>query len=247
MKTKSDNQFFTKSWTIGFLTNVLGVIVGILLTFGVTFLIQQHNKNKQIHELMILLKKEIIDNKALFEAAQEDFLQTRKAYAIILSDEWKTMPNDTLRKYIFYARKGSAYILLNSAWNVFQNSEVIQNLDNKELIVTVSSLYKYLEMGSSIWEDFLKEKREVFNIYETDRRDYIDALLKDKPSVEFMKKGSYYYTFEQVFTYIIDMADYTLYQIDNSGNYQYKFDDIYEDFDMFREKKAKESEVKIKK
>jgi hypothetical protein len=246
MKTKSDNQFFTKSWTIGFLTNVLGVIVGILLTFGVTFLVQQHNKNKQIHELMVLLKKEITDNKALFEATQEDFLQTKKAYAIILSDEWKTMPNDTLGKYIFYARRLRAHILLNSAWNVFQNSEVIQDLDNKGLIVTVSSLYKQLEMQTSVWEDFLKEKSEVFNIYvdETDKRDYIDALLKDKPSVEFMKKAYYYYTFEQVFTYAIDFADYTLFQIDNSGNYQYKFDDIYENFDMFREKKSKESEVK---
>jgi uncharacterized membrane protein len=34
--------FFTRSWAANFASNVLGVIVGIGLTFGISYLVQRH-------------------------------------------------------------------------------------------------------------------------------------------------------------------------------------------------------------
>jgi len=55
-----------KDWK-GFLINLTGVILGIMLTFGVNSLWQRREENKRTREMLILVRNELIDTKEWFQ------------------------------------------------------------------------------------------------------------------------------------------------------------------------------------
>jgi hypothetical protein len=221
MKTKAGKTraaFFTRQWMSGFLSNVLGVIVGIALTFGISYLIQRHNEKKTIHILMDLLKKEITDNRDELVKMDEDFRQTKEAYGIFLSSRWKTIPEDSIGLYLNRTQNITSYKLRYTAWNVFQNSDVIGGFDDKELIVELSEWYSSIEEALKWWEMFSSEKMATATFRANNAPDipaYVDLLLKNKPTRQFMEEMYVYrkYTFEEPFANIIAHADSVLHLI----------------------------------
>jgi hypothetical protein len=59
----------------------------------------------------------------------------------------------------------------------------------------------------------------------------IGAMLENKDARQFLNHA---YTFEYMYATIIDIADYMLYLINKSGNYQSELRDMDEDFETFR-------------
>jgi hypothetical protein len=229
-----------------FLSNVLGVVVGIALTFGISYLIQKSNEKKQIRETMVLLKKEITDNQAVIGRIKEDFVQTKKAFGVLLSDEWKNLPPDTLSKHSFNARSVTSYNINRSAWNVFQQSDVIKNFDDKELIVALSELYGNINLMEEWWDIYCQEKMTAVSTRASgnDRIEFLEAFLSEKKVYEFMEEIYTFnkYTFEEPFDDTIDFADYILYLIDKSGNYHYSFKDLDKEFEQFKANRLESSE-----
>jgi len=240
--------FFTQSTVVNFVSNVLGVIVGIVLTFGVSYLIQRHNEKKQTREIMVLLRKELADNKNYMDNANRNFERTFNACGILLSPEWKTMPKDTLIQQIYYIRRMNLLPMRSSAWNVFQNSDAIKTFDNKELIVILSDYYRSMDVVQNLWDTFNERKGKASNIYvpfANDPHAYVDALLKDESSRRFLESVYIYeyYDCPKMFARMMSAIDYTLYLIDRSGNYQYEFKDVYEDMDTFINEQMKENKT----
>lgn len=195
---------------------------------------------------MILLKKEIDDNKNALAAIKEDFVQTKQAYGILLSSGWKTMAEDSLRKHVFNATKISSYGLSRAAWNVFQQSDVIKNLDDKEMVVLLSGLYTSIDIMENWWETFSREKSAMVDVRTNSDNfhEFVDALLSDKRALQFMENIYKYnkYTFEQPFENVIDLADYAFFLINKNSDYQYEFKNIEREFQTFLEKKSKNIE-----
>jgi hypothetical protein len=241
MKTQAKAPFLGK-WTTNFLSNVLGVIVGIALTFGVSYLIQKHKEKKELHTLMTLVKQEIVENKVTLIRMREDFIQTHDAFGLFLTSAWKTLPEDSLIHFLLAAQKVASYPMQHIAWDLFQASDVVKNVGHKE-VMTISELYISSENLSEWFEVYSKEKQAAMTVtgYAHESRNlppYIAALLKNAPR-KFMdeiyidKK----YSLGEPLAVLIDFSDYALYLIDQSGHYPSEAHSREDDFNAFLEQR----------
>ena len=55
----------------GFLSNLLGVILGIVLTWGVSSLWQQREEKQRTKEILILVRNELETNKEWFKSQEK--------------------------------------------------------------------------------------------------------------------------------------------------------------------------------
>jgi hypothetical protein len=221
----------------------LGVIVGIGLTFGISYLVQRHSEQKQLHEIMVLLKKELADNKEHFEYAKTFFESDCKAYNTFLSADWRTMPQDSLTKHIAQFRMTYFLPIRNNTWSIFQNTAAFQNFGNKELCVFLLDFYRAFDMIKAMWAEYNKDRsaaREIFVPYlPTDPYAYVDAALKNDATKRFFEATAKYdrYKFSKILEEFADVAEYLTILVDQSGNYRYEFRDIFGDFAEFRKNK----------
>jgi hypothetical protein len=230
------------NWTTGFLSNVLGVIVGIALTFGVSHLIQRHKEKKELHTLMTLVKQEVIENKVTLTRMREDFIQTHDAFGRFLSSAWKTLPEDSLMQLLFAAQQVATYPMQHIAWDLFQASGAVKNVGPKE-VMTLSELYISIEDLSAWFEAYSKEKQTAMTItgyaHESSNLPlYIAALLKNEPrrfmdEIYIDKK----YTFGEPLAILVDFSDYALHLIDQSGHYPTEAQSREDDFHAFLEQR----------
>ncbi|MDR2125710.1 MAG: hypothetical protein LBP63_02615 [Prevotellaceae bacterium] len=233
-----------KGWTANFLSNVLGVIVGIVLTFGGNALIQQHNEKQEIHTMLTLIGEEITYNKNEFVSMQNDYLKTKKACNIFMSHDWRTMPQDSVWRHVENAMNMYGYTARHTAWNVFQKSNIFTTVNDKKLLVYLSTLYTLIEECMEWWEIHQTERSltsDIFynNYYYTEKNNLfasVDAMLKNEATRKFLNHP---YSYEDIFTNVIDLADYMLYLIDKSCSYQSELKSIDEDFENFRKNKKK--------
>ncbi|MDR1758284.1 MAG: hypothetical protein LBR51_04925, partial [Bacteroidales bacterium] len=72
-------QQISKGWISAFSANILGVIIGIALTFGVSELVQQCSDQKQVKEMLVLVEDEIFSNRVWLEARVRFYQKDREA------------------------------------------------------------------------------------------------------------------------------------------------------------------------
>ena len=204
----------------GFFTNMLGIILGIGLTFGVNSLWQKHEDKKKVDEIMALLRHELDINKQWFEVQDSLIRSDSRVYKKILEakGDWKSIHPDTLKQYqaqtslILYAP------FTSSAWQIFQNSEVIQKMNNQKLVVSI--LHAYTDMilfKELIMVEYWHEKKQAFATAE-DPYEYFDDIMSNKKSVAFYREyASEESLFWNLFTFTNQGFDYLLPLLDENG------------------------------
>ena len=217
-----------KMWK-SFLINVLGVIVGIALTFGGNALWQKREENKKIKEMMILVRNELEANRNWFIYQDELIKKDGYVYKKIIEakGDWSTIPIDTLQEYRHKMTTISVSQLTTLAWQIFQNSEMIQKMSDKELVIRLAGCYYWIEkIHDIIMMDYWNDKKKT-NTFERDSYKYFDAVMLNKESLHFYEemssdeKSGFVKLFLMIDTYI----DYTLSLLDKHGDYRY---DMYE-------------------
>ena len=224
----------------GFLMNLLGIILGILLTFGVNALYQKREENKRIKEMLVLIRNELMTNKEYFKNQERIMRKDSYAYGKILEakNDWKAVPEDTLKEYLnrtMYLEFGQ---LTSSAWQIFQNSEIIQKLEDKELIIRLTDCYFWIEtIQDNIKAEYWNEKRLAV-ASEVDMYKYFDALMNRKETVFFYTMvSSKDFTNWNLFTFIDAIIDYTITLLDSHGNYVYDMGEKDKEFELFIQSK----------
>jgi len=214
---------------INFLTNLLGVILGIVLTFGVNFLWRRREEKRRTKDMLILVRNELITNKEIFKI-QEEFLKKDGAvYQKILDakNDLTSIPADTLKEYHTQIQ-GLHVVPLNiSAWQIFQNSEIIQKMTNKEMVIRLTDCYalmvKWHEFISKDYWD-IKKKLLTLELYDPIR--FFDAVLKNNETHNFF--DSFRLDKEdiwQAFLITDAMIDYTVMLLDKHGDYRYDMEE----------------------
>ena len=224
-----------KIWS-GFLTNLLGVILGILLTFGVNSLYQQKEEKKKIKEMLILVRNELKTNQSYFRGQERVMRKDSYVYTKILEakNNWKTIPEDTLRAYLNQTMYMEFTQLTTSAWQIFQNSEIIQKLEDKELIIRLTDCYFWIgkiqdNIKTQYWDEKILSVAPEIDMYK-----YFDALMSRKETV-------FFYTFVSsddfinwnLFPFIDAVIEYTIMLLDSHGNYVYDMDEKDKEFESF--------------
>ena len=212
-----------KTW-IGFLVNLLGVILGILLTFGVNSLYQRRDEKNKMKEMLILVRNELETDKMWFENQEKIMRQDVYVYKKILEakNDWTSIPKDTLRAYYLRTMSLEFNQLTTSAWQIFQNAEIVQKMRDKELIIRLTDCYFWIEkIQEIIVTEYWNEKR-LRIAPEVDMYKYFDALMSDKNTVFFYTNMTSE-TFDawNLFPMIEAIIDYTINLLDDHGDYRY--------------------------
>ena len=213
----------------GFLINMLGVILAIVLTFGVNALWEKREENKKVKEMLILVRNELKDCKEWFKDQEKVIKQDAYVFQKILDakDNLTSIPMDTLEAY--HSQVLGIYItpLTTSAWQIFHNSEMIQKLSDKELVIRLTDCYVMINiLYEFILNDFWETKKKTNALFEFDTYRFFEAVMNNNEMVFFYAK----YNPNQVgiwklFLNVDAIIDYTILLLDKHGNYKYDMDE----------------------
>ena len=226
-----------KIWS-GFLTNLLGVILGIVLTFGVSSLWQQCEEKKKTKEILILVRNELETNKEWFKIQEKIMRKDSYVYKKILESksDWTSIPQDTLAVYLTRTVALEFSQLTTSAWHIFQNSDMIQKMTNKELIIRLTDCYYWInKIEELIMQQYWDNKKKAIPS-EPDPYKYFDAILNNKTSVFFytmMSSDTFSSTIWNIFPWIDALIDYTIMILDKHGDYRYDMDEKDKELESF--------------
>ena len=223
-----------EKWS-GFFINLLGVIVGITLTFGVNSLWQKHEDKKKTKEMLILLRNELKTNKKWFKNQKKIIGKDSYVFKKLLeaNKNWKAIPADTLSFYRSELNSREFSQLSTSAWQIFQNSEIIQKIPNKELVIMLAFCYNTTDIVKGIIEKYYwTEKEKAANEFELDLYEYLDAVMNNKETVRFFD-GLEESSFDEILFTIDTIIDYTLLLLDRNGYYRYDLDETSKELDSF--------------
>jgi hypothetical protein len=230
---KGENR---KTWK-GFFFNLFGVILGIMLTFGVNSLWEKRQERKKVKEMLILVRNELKINKNWFKNQEKLIKNDAYIYKKILAakGDWSTIPIDTLHAYRSEMTSMTLSQLTTLSWQVFQNSEIIQKMSDKELIIRLSECYFWInKIHEIIMVEYWNEKKKT-NAFERDPYKYFEGVMHNKESLYFYESMSSDDNdgFEEAFFTVDAFIDYVLLMLDKSGNFQYDMDDENNEFVSF--------------
>ena len=219
----------------GFFVNMLGVILGISITFGVSAMWQRYEEKKKIGEMLTLVRSELETNKGKFKQIEEFFKQDRRAFQKILEADkkWETIPKDSLDEYVLRVRLSIAMPLTTSAWQIFQNSDVIQKIPDKELVIMLTECYFTISGGHNlIMEKYWGRKMKAVPS-EIDTYDFLNALVDNKESIYFLRLACEGNMFLDFFPAMDALIDYNISLLDKYGDFRYDMNNSNEEFELF--------------
>jgi len=217
-----------KMWK-SFLINVLGVIVGISLTFGINAIWQKREENKKIKEMLILVRNELKGNKDILKRHEKAMKEDGYVYKRILEkkDDLTSIHPDTLKTY--FSRLHGLFLiqLTTSAWQIFQNSEMIQKMPDKELVIRLTNCYNRLNtLCEYIMKEYWDAKKKMFVLEFDNPYRFFVELMKNNEYTFFLNM----YSIEnesvwEEFIIIDAMIDFNILLLDKHGDYLYDLDD----------------------
>jgi len=222
----------------GFFINLLGVILGILLTFGVNSLWQKREEKKRTSEMLILVRNELKDTKEWFNHQKKILKRDGYVYKKILEakNDLTSIPVDTLNVYHKHAQKFTINSHTISAWQIFQNSEMIQKMKDKELVIRLAECYSaIILLHEVIMKDYWDAKMKMMSSLDIDNSfNFFENALKKNEYVFFFNLFSLdTSTIWNSFTTIEAFIDYTILLLDRHGNYRYDMDVNDNEFETF--------------
>ena len=221
---------------LGFLINLLGVILGILLTFGVNSLYQKREEQKKVKEMLTLVRNELQTNKIWFEHQKSIMKKDSYVYEEILKvkNDWTSIPEDTLKAHLMQTMYMEFTQLNTSAWQIFQNAETTQKMADKELIIRLADCYFWIDkIQDLIMKEYWDEKKATVNP-EIDMYKYFDALMDNKRTVFFYTHMSNEaFGCWNLFPFIDAIIDYTIMLLDDHGDYKYDMAEKDKEFEAF--------------
>jgi hypothetical protein len=221
-----------------FIINMLGVIFAIALTFGLNSLWQQHEEKKRLTEMLILVRNELEGNKEWFKRHEQNIMNDCRTYKKIMqaNGDFTNIPRDTLKSYLNQILSWEDYIMTTTAWQIFQNSDIIQKMTNKDLVIRLTECYSIMAkiretLNSEYWD-----KKKKINSFDQDPLLFFNSVMKNKEWVfffEIMSREKGDNGFWKMFPTVDAFIDYTLMLIDKHGNYRYNGDEKDEEMVSF--------------
>ena len=222
----------------GFFINLLGVILGISLTFGVNSLWQKREENKRTKEMLILIRNELKDTKVWFKDQEETMKNDGYVYEKILKAKknLKSIPADTLSAYHNQIYRLTRNPYTTSAWQIFQNSEMIQKMSNKELVIRLAACYSMIDLlHDFIMNDYWEIKMKLLSSSNHDDSfRFFDTVLKNNEYVFFFNMfRSDQSSIWNAFPILEAFIDYTILLLDKHGDYRYDMDEKDQELGSF--------------
>ena len=219
-----------------FFTSLLGVILGIIFTFGVSALWQKLEEKKKTREMLILVRHELEANKKWAQGQRETLKQDSYAFKKLLeaNKKWSSIPEDSLEFYVNCVFNYELQLLTTAAWEIFHNSDIIQKIPNKGLVIRLTDCYSAINQSYELVMNLYWDKKIKEIPYETTLYALLDVVMKDKNSLFYLQTMSES-LHKNLLPSIESIIDYSLMLLDEFGDFRYDMDEEYKTFRSFME------------
>lgn len=161
------NPNFTQEWFRSFSSNVVGVIIGIALTFGITFWVQHRQERKQAEHILSMVSTEL---NIRYLEAQKEYLVNEFAGARALRPyiyDPQSAPADTIQKYGGAMTRIMTFDPATSSLDVMKNSPQVQAIADKQLLARIFNIYDVIgAYPQNVYISFTEHKRNgLFDYY----------------------------------------------------------------------------------
>ena len=222
-----------------FFTSLFGIVVGIILTFGVNHLWRRREEKKRTKDMLILVRNELLCNKEIFNHQEEMLKKDGLIYEKIIEakNDLASIPIETLKEYHFQAQGLTISQLITSAWQIFQNSEMIQKMTDKEMVIRLTNCYAWMASWHEfIVKDYWEIKKKFLTLELDDPYRFFEAILKNNELYNFidsfsLDKDDKWASFRGT----VAMIDYTIMLLDRHGDYRYDMEEKDNELNSFIE------------
>ena len=146
----------SKMWCLDTLSSIVGTVIGIVLTFGVTFWIEYKNKqNDNKKATMVVLENVGMINQECIKTLME-VLESEPILEKILTlseKEVNKMPEDSISYYMTYAFPNSLFIYEDLGRNLLNsNFDILRSTENYKFLTYVSFFYSMYDDIEKLYE-----------------------------------------------------------------------------------------------
>lgn len=162
-------RFLDKDWWKNTTGATAGTIIGIILTFGTTFYIENRNKAEMARKTVMITLHNLdsaIDTMEMLlqELQRRDSLFTR--VCSLMPDKYEQMGNDSLILFVNTFGSHRMNITDNTAESIFSNSfEVWQYLDDEKVIGRIGNCYSILHACYEQYNKIQNLRMDAFRAY----------------------------------------------------------------------------------
>lgn len=136
-----------------FICNFTAVVLGIIITFVGSDMIQEHNKKKEVTQALQLVKSELLINKEIIEDMKEleIFNKQGARYLLQYKDRINETSSDSLNYYNYFLFQSRDFLPLTDAMEMLSASSLMQNIESKELVVQIIQAYAVIKSSHKFY------------------------------------------------------------------------------------------------
>lgn len=147
------------NWWLNTLSNIVGTIVGIILTFGVGFWMELDNRKKDNLLSKMLIVRSLDDHINLLELAFSNAWENQLLLEDLLKmnpQEIKTLPVDSIDKLSRATEDTYSYVMYSDYGRNILNSnfEILKSADDYRFINKINQIYTVLDYAESLFREF---------------------------------------------------------------------------------------------
>ena len=223
-----------------FFANLFGIIVGIILTFGVNAFWQKFTERKKTLEILGLIRNELEINREWLVDQEKTLKKHSHYYKKLLEADkkWETIPEDSLINYANIVNL-NIFTYSTSAWQIFQSSETFQKMTDKELIIRLNDCYFNVNtMYDVIMKNYWDKKMDEMPIeYLGKTNEFFNELMNNKKeSLRFLEIAEN----TNFWSALVEMQatiDYSILLLDNYNINKYDREEKDKKFESFVEER----------
>lgn len=136
-----------KQWDLGnCFRQFIVVVAGIIVTFWGSDMIAERVKQREISSIMQLIENEMETNRTIVEEARDRWLREGNMGKMLIESDYdcQNIPKDTLVKYYDLFNWTSSFNYVSDAIDVLKNSSLMQQMDDKVLLLNITQSYDAL-------------------------------------------------------------------------------------------------------
>ena len=156
-----------------FICNFVAVVLGIIITFVGSDMIEEHNKKKEVTQALQLVKSELLINKEIIGEMMEMEVSNKKgaSYLLQFKDKMDEASADSLEYYGYLPFQSRDFLPVTDAIEMLRASSLMQNISNKELVVQIIEAYATIKSSHLFYEGYSETKDNVIEKFST-RQDF---------------------------------------------------------------------------
>jgi predicted small secreted protein len=173
----------SKNWLSSFSANLLGVIIGIAITFMVSGWISSRNEKKDIQRYLEMVKMELEDNLPIVQGLSIFYEQAQNFSNYLLTiGKQENLQADSLKKYENVIRNTPIINYQSGAYEILKSSGTMRLIRDKELLKSIIDSYSTLEYAQKAGNREMEIKsNKLFDVITVSGIDYNLLPLMQKP------------------------------------------------------------------